>query len=69
PAGPHGRAAAPPEQIRRPDPGFVALVATIGLLSVIGLVMVLSASSDNAVREGTSPWLYFERQVLWVAVG
>jgi cell division protein FtsW len=48
---------------------FVLLLGLVGLLTVIGLVMVLSASSGEAVLQGTSPWLFFERQVLWVAVG
>ncbi|HZQ57602.1 MAG TPA: putative lipid II flippase FtsW [Acidimicrobiales bacterium] len=48
---------------------FVLLLGLVGLLTVIGLVMVLSASSGEAALQGTSPWVYFERQVLWVAVG
>jgi cell division protein FtsW len=35
----------------------------------MGLVMVLSSSSVQAIRQYGSPWVYFERQVLWVAVG
>ncbi|GAC1309131.1 MAG: stage V sporulation protein E [Acidimicrobiales bacterium] len=52
-----------------PNPGFVGLIGLVGLLVIIGLVMVLSASSDQAIRHARSPWAYFERQVLWVVVG
>src|SRR5262249_8057745 len=38
-------------------------------LTVIGLVMVLSSSSVQAIRQYGSPWVYFERQLVWVAVG
>ena len=36
------------------------------MLDVIGLVMVLSASSVTALREYGSAWYFFERQLLWV---
>lgn len=53
----------------RPDPGFGLLMGLIALLTVVGLVMVLSASSEEAIRLDRSPWSYFERQVLWVSLG
>ena len=61
------RVAAPQET--RPNPGFAFLLGVVGLLIVVGLVMVLSASSDQAIRHAQSPWSYFERQVLWVTLG
>ena len=45
------------------------LLGLVALLNLIGLVMVLSASSVEAMLQGSSPWYYFERQLLWVAVG
>jgi len=54
---------------RQANQAFVLLVGLIALFAVIGLVMVLSASSDEAMLAGSSPLLYFERQVVWVAVG
>ncbi len=66
------------QQTARPQSGqrglgrsgtFVGLVAVVSVLTVMGLVMVLSASSVQAIRQYGSPWVYFERQVLWVAVG
>ena len=48
---------------------FVGLLAVVSVLTVMGLVMVLSSSSVQAIRQYGSPWVYFERQLLWVAVG
>ena len=56
------RAAAPP-------PAFVALASVIALLTVLGLVMVLSASSITALRQSGSPWGYFEKQLIGAVVG
>lgn len=50
-------------------PGFVLLFAVIVVLNLIGLVMVLSASSVTALHQEGSSYYYFERQVLWLAVG
>ena len=46
----------------------VVLGLVVALLCLIGLVMVLSASSVQALREGDS-WFYFRRQALWVLAG
>ena len=46
--------------------GIFALVA---LLSLIGLVMVLSASSVTALYDNGSPWYQFERQFAWLVLG
>jgi cell division protein FtsW len=48
---------------------FVPLVALVALINVVGLVMVLSASSVQAQRVYANPWYYFERQLLWVTLG
>jgi cell division protein FtsW len=56
--------AAPP-----PKPGtWVALISIVGVLVVVGLVMVLSASSVQSQREYGSTWVYFLRQSLWTAL-
>jgi len=47
----------------------VLLSALVAVLCVIGLVMVLSASSVDSLSQYGSPWYVFERQVLWVAIG
>ena len=61
--------AAPAPRRAPPNEGVVLLLGLVALLTVIGLVMVLSASSDEAMLQGSSPWVYFERQLLWVALG
>jgi len=64
-AGPTSRRPA-----RRPaGSGQAALGIVVALLCLIGLVMVLSASSVQALREDGSSWFYFRRQVLWVLMG
>lgn len=50
-------------------PELTMLVSVTVVLVVIGLVMVLSASFVTAIRQTGSGWYYFERQVLWVALG
>lgn len=47
----------------------VVLLAIVGVLTVVGLVMVLSASSVQSQREVGSTWSYFARQLLWVGIG
>src|ERR1700704_2514340 len=50
-------------------PGFVLLFAVVVVLNLIGLVMVLSASSVTALHQQGSSYYYFERQLLWLALG
>ena len=45
------------------------LVALLVVLNLVGVVMVLSASSVLSLHQFHNPWHYFERQVLWLAVG
>ncbi|MGI8851123.1 MAG: putative lipid II flippase FtsW [Acidimicrobiales bacterium] len=45
------------------------LLAAVVVLSLIGLVMVLSASSVESLRHYGSPWHFFERQLVWLVVG
>jgi cell division protein FtsW len=47
----------------------VLLLAVVAVLCVVGLVMVLSSSSVEALRNYGSAWLFFRRQVLWLLVG
>src|SRR5207245_8260955 len=54
----------------RPWPsGCVLLLSLVVVLCLIGLVMVLSASSFESLRRYGSPWYYSERPVLWLALG
>ncbi|CAN5472610.1 stage V sporulation protein E [soil metagenome] len=54
------------------DPGrttFLLLGAVVATLLVIGLVMVLSASSVQALKELGSKWSYFIRHATWLVLG
>ena len=53
-----------------PPPVSYYVVATIvAVLTTLGLVMVLSASSVTSFHRGLSPWRYFSKQVMWSALG
>jgi len=45
------------------------LVATIAILNILGVVMVLSASSVTSLVQHGSAYYYFQRQLLWTALG
>jgi cell division protein FtsW len=47
----------------------VLLVATVAVLNVVGVVMVLSASSVASLTDYGSPWYFFFRQLIWTALG
>src|SRR5690349_9690614 len=47
----------------------VLLVATVVVLNVVGVVMVLSASSVASLTDYGSPWYFFLRQIMWTALG
>lgn len=56
--------------LRKPVPAtYVLLLVVVGALTTLGLVMVLSASSVQALRVHGSSWYFFNRQVLWVLLG
>lgn len=48
---------------------YVLLVAIVSVLCIIGAVMVLSASSVTAIEEYGSAWFFFQRQIIWLALG
>lgn len=54
---------------RRRPPGYVLLVAMVAVLNLIGMVMVLSASSVNSLDSYGSAWHFFQRQLIWSTVG
>jgi cell division protein FtsW len=65
---------AAPSAGREPGPrrwpgGFLVLAFLVVVLNLIGLVMILSASSVESLRQYGSPWYYFERQLLWLCLG
>ncbi len=55
------------DQNTRPLAG--PLIAIVVMLSVLGLAMVLSASSIDALQLYGSPWAIFSKQVMWMLVG
>jgi cell division protein FtsW len=48
---------------------FWLLASVVTVLNMIGLVMVLSASSVISVRESGAPWSYAQRQLMWTLLG
>lgn len=61
-----------PKRAKKPMPRplpYVFLLLVVGALTLLGLVMVLSASSVQALRNHGSSWYFFNRQLLWVAIG
>ncbi|WP_051310235.1 MULTISPECIES: putative lipid II flippase FtsW [Thermocrispum] len=55
--------------LSRPLASFHLVLAICGLLTSIGIVMVLSASSVQSVASGMSPYSVFWRHVLYVGIG
>lgn len=58
-----------PERTRAPLGTAGVLVGLIGVLCVFGLMMVLSSSSVDAYRNYENSWVFFNRQVIWMALG
>ncbi len=54
---------------RSKDNGFWLLIALVAVLCMIGVVMVFSASSITSLTTFGSPWHYFIRQWIWLALG
>lgn len=48
---------------------FHLIIAVTGLLTTLGLIMVLSASGVRSYDDDGSPWVIFGRQVIWTVVG
>jgi cell division protein FtsW len=54
---------------QRSNSTVLALSLILGLLCVMGLVMVLSASAAEAQSDYGNPWYQFQRQAMWLAIG
>ena len=63
------RDAKPPAGPPADDSGWVLLAAIVAMLCTIGLMMVLSASSVEALRSYGGAWIFFQRQLIWVTIG
>jgi cell division protein FtsW len=57
------------EALDRPLANYYLLLVTTALLLVIGLIMVLSASSVYSLRTFGNSYAVVERQLIWVAIG
>lgn len=70
---PHKRAGEKTRAERAPRPPssgpVLLLIAVVVVLNLIGVVMVLSASSVVSLSVYGSAWKVFERQLLWTAIG
>jgi len=66
---PEGRAFAVSAWLARPLTSLHLVLAVFGLLTALGLVMVLSASSVNAYAAGGSSYAVFFRQLAFAALG
>ena len=53
----------------RPMTSFHLIIAVTGLLTTLGLIMVLSASGVRSYGDVGSAWLIFGRQAMWTVVG
>src|SRR5215467_11802479 len=63
------RASRPLGTARAPSPAAALLCIVVGVLCLLGLMMVLSASSVEALHAYGGAWMFFERQLMWLAVG
>ena len=55
--------------LARPMTSFHLMVSVAGLLTTLGLIMVLSASGVHSYDTDGSPWTIFTRQVMWAGLG
>lgn len=52
-----------------PSAVFYVIAVTAAALSMLGLVMVLSATSIREIHKGSSPFTVFSRQATWAVLG
>lgn len=64
-----GRRIAGPPPTADGAPLFWMLTFVVAVMTLVGLLMVLSASSVMAIARGASPWSMFERQLMWAVLG
>ncbi len=65
----HAVPAARPRLLDRPLASYYLVLGSSGLLVVLGLVMVLSASDVTSLQASGNPYALFEKQLLWLLVG
>jgi cell division protein FtsW len=52
-----------------PTAAFYAIAVVVAVFVMLGLVMVLSASSINQFHQGHSPYRIFNKQLMWAGLG
>jgi cell division protein FtsW len=52
-----------------PPAAFYLITVVIAVFVMLGLVMVMSASTISEFRRGNSPWRIFNRQLMWAGLG
>ena len=60
---------AKPRLLDRPLASYYLVLGSAGLLVVLGLVMVLSASDVSSYQQSGNPYALFEKQLMWLVVG
>jgi cell division protein FtsW len=58
-----------PQRATAKGGSFWVLVILVAILCLIGVVMVLSASSIVSLHQFGSPWHFFGRQLMWLTIG
>ncbi len=48
---------------------FLVMLGVIAVISILGLIMILSASSHTALEVKGSSWFWFQRQLIWFGLG
>jgi cell division protein FtsW len=61
--GPQAKPSAPPPT------AFYLIAVVAAVLTMLGLVMVLSSTSISQFHKGNSPWRLFNRQLMWAVLG
>ena len=52
-----------------PPTAFYIITVVVTVFTMLGLVMVMSATSIRQFHQGNSPWRLFNRQLMWAALG
>jgi cell division protein FtsW len=68
-AAPKGRRLLGAKPPGRRSKSFVTILSLIMVLNLVGLAMILSASSVTSLEDHGSPWYQFTRQFIWLSVG
>ncbi len=68
-AGREGRLLRAADTPRGRSSTFTWMFALVAILNLVGLLMVLSASTVTSLYEYGSPWYQFRRQFMWLLIG